>query len=65
MRSCCEKTLGVLRQNKESLIIIIEVIIDPDSPLLPTFCEIPFARQDVSASSLACESNHFHLNINV
>ena len=25
MRSCCEKTLGVLRQNKESLITIIEV----------------------------------------
>ena len=25
MRSCCEKTLGVLRENKESLITIIEV----------------------------------------
>ena len=25
MRSCCEKTLGVLRQNKESLLTIIEV----------------------------------------
>ena len=26
MRSCCEKTMGVLRQNKESLITIIEVL---------------------------------------
>ena len=25
MRSCCEHTLGVLRQNKESLLTIIEV----------------------------------------
>ena len=25
MRICCEKTLGVLRQNKESLLTIIEV----------------------------------------
>ena len=25
MRSCCEKTMGVLRQNKESLLTIIEV----------------------------------------
>ncbi|KAL3152004.1 hypothetical protein ABBQ32_001124 [Trebouxia sp. C0010 RCD-2024] len=30
MRSCCEKTLGVLRENKESLITVIEVFIhDP------------------------------------
>lgn len=27
MRSCCEKTLGVLQKNKESLITIIEVAI--------------------------------------
>lgn len=26
MRSCCEHTLAVLRQNKESLLTIIEVI---------------------------------------
>lgn len=44
MRSCCEKTMGVLRQNKESLITIIEVL-NIQKVILVQFTSMAHARQ--------------------
>ena len=52
MRSCCEKTLGVLRENKESLITIIEV--EPCCTIQTLVC----ASVTTTESSLVCYHLH-------
>ena len=51
MRSCCEKTLGVLRENKESLITIIEV-----KPSCTT--QMPVCAAVMVTTATSCVCNH-------
>ena len=59
MRSCCEKTMGVLRQNKESLITIIEVL-DTESSCwysVPAWCMLKNTQKTCYNSAFACSQS--------
>ena len=73
MRSCCEKTLGVLRKNKESLITIIEVMAilrDPQAYVCITggngtiCCVLPSCLLFHAAAAFDCsKQKHTHYQL--